>query len=67
MIKKEEQQLINFLEDKIKNYEEDIENSKAYLEVPEMLQQVLNNIHTDKCVINNLQAILDFVNKGGKE
>ena len=63
----EKQQLISFLEDKIKNYEEDIENSKPYLEHKELFQQVQNDIHTSKCIITNLKEVLDFVNKGGKD
>ena len=63
----EKQQLISFLEDKIKNYEESIENSKPYLERKELFNQVQNDIHTDKCIIRNLQEVLDFVNKGGKD
>ena len=62
----ERQQLISFLKDKIKNYEEDIENSKPYLEHKELFQQVQNDIHTSKCIITNLKDVLDFVNKGGK-
>lgn len=65
--KNEKQQLIKFLEDKIKNYEEDIENSKPYLEHKELFQQVQNDIHTSKCIITNLKDVLDFVNKGGKD
>ena len=63
----EKQQLISFLEDKIKNYEESIENSKPYLEHEELFNQVQNNIHTDKCIITILQEILDFVNNGDKD
>ena len=66
-LENEKQQLISFLEDKIKNYEESIENSKPYLERKELFNQVQNDIHTDKCIIRNLQEVLDFVNKGGKE
>ncbi len=63
----EKQQLISFLEDKIRNYEKDIENSKSYLEHKELFNQVQNNIHTNKCIVNNLQEVLDFINKGGKD
>ena len=63
----EKQQLIKFLEDKIKNYEEDVENSKPYLEHKELFQQVQNDIHTSKCIITNLKDVLDFINKGGKD
>ncbi len=65
-LENEKQQLIKFLEDKIKNYEEDIENSKPYLEHKELFQQVQNDIHTSKYIITNLKDVLDFVNKGGK-
>lgn len=65
-LENEKQQLISFLEDKIKDYEEDIENSKPYLEHKELFQQVQNDIHTSKCIITNLKDVLDFV-KGDKE
>ena len=59
------QKLIDFLKNKIKFYEEDMENTKNYLDCVEMLEQVLNDIHTSKCIISTLEEIIDFINEEG--
>ena len=63
----EKQKLISFIRERIKIYEENIENSKLYLKHKELFNQVQNDIHTSKCIITNLKDILDFINKGGKD